>query len=750
MQVKKLNQSILNVPDWAQFLSRSSVIIATVLLGSALIMAIAANWLSWPKLLRVVLIQATITALVLFAWKRGQQKSKEWASVYSLSSLSVNLAAIAIGGLLALIGQSYQTGADPWWLFAIWALLLLPWLITLRSLFIILLVLVLTNVALFLFAINSITVASGQPMSLLFIAINLLAIYLGRNSNAQIVLRPVAMLLLVGTVLLWQAATWIEDLNGATLQGVLCLAIFIGLAVYYARYRVDFLTAVLSYAGVYVLSLALIAFSGRFSTDTVLLLFFVGAALGFVLIRDLRRLWGRSSMLKEPWFLRLVYLLVQGLVALFFMLAYLLVIGELHEVVIHLYVVSSVVAIVLLQRGKRRAFSQDLPLFLLLSSMVLGAVGLSAFGANKDVLFTWFILLSLVVYAFSPKDWLLRFCSAFIATALAAVWWFSYILIPGYIQLFLFAAVLVLAAVLYYQPSSSPLLKPLWWAWVVALVLSVAWEPPYHLVPAALPPLGILALLGWVWAYAQRDSVLFWSSALLLTAALGQHYYLLEWSLIQKAMALAVGGLVLGVCALLLQGLISKPDSGTKTAPASTKHLKVVVPPRITAGLWLGLGAVLLMSGQDVARKEYLLANGVPVILTLAPVDPRSLMQGDYMALNFTLSRQVEQMMAEDMNLRAAKTSSVLVYMKSSAQGPSALVALQNPVNSYVYWINGVEEELNNLAVLRMQRNKGRWLPNGIDAWFFPEGQAAAVEQARFGEFKTNAQGRALLYQLID
>lgn len=70
-------------------------------------MAIAANWLSWPKVGRVALLQATITALVLLAWWQGKNKPNDWTRAHSLSSLSLSLAAIAVGGVLALIGQSY-------------------------------------------------------------------------------------------------------------------------------------------------------------------------------------------------------------------------------------------------------------------------------------------------------------------------------------------------------------------------------------------------------------------------------------------------------------------------------------------------------------------------------------------------------------------------------------------------------------------------------------------------------------------
>jgi uncharacterized membrane protein len=43
------------------------------------------------------------------------------------------LAFLAIGALFAYFGQTYQTGADPWQLFAVWALLALPLCLAARS-----------------------------------------------------------------------------------------------------------------------------------------------------------------------------------------------------------------------------------------------------------------------------------------------------------------------------------------------------------------------------------------------------------------------------------------------------------------------------------------------------------------------------------------------------------------------------------------------------------------------------------------
>jgi uncharacterized membrane protein len=46
--------------------------------------------------------------------------------------LSLLLGAIFTGVLLALYGQTYQTGADPWQLFFNWSLLILPWVVISR------------------------------------------------------------------------------------------------------------------------------------------------------------------------------------------------------------------------------------------------------------------------------------------------------------------------------------------------------------------------------------------------------------------------------------------------------------------------------------------------------------------------------------------------------------------------------------------------------------------------------------------
>ena len=50
---------------------------------------------------------------------------------------------------------------------------------------------------------------------------------------------------------------------------------------------------------------------------------------------------------------------------------------------------------------------------------------------------------------------------------------------------------------------------------------------------------------------------------------------------------------------------------------------------------------ILVLINWQIWSKERHLAEGEVVFLELAPVDPRSLMQGDYMALRFALANRV-------------------------------------------------------------------------------------------------------------
>lgn len=96
-------------------LVRAVMLGAALLLGLSLIMAVASQWGVWGRGTRFALLQAAVALPVLALL--AVPKARPAAGL---------LALLAQGGLLAYFGQTYQTGADPWQLFALWALLGLP------------------------------------------------------------------------------------------------------------------------------------------------------------------------------------------------------------------------------------------------------------------------------------------------------------------------------------------------------------------------------------------------------------------------------------------------------------------------------------------------------------------------------------------------------------------------------------------------------------------------------------------------
>jgi uncharacterized membrane protein len=104
---------------WRGFLDRLSLWLGVTALGAAVIFFVAANWAAIGRWAKFGLVEAVVVAGVLaYAWL-GTERTSGKAALLGAS--------LALGALLALVGQTYQTGADTFELFASWAALILPW-----------------------------------------------------------------------------------------------------------------------------------------------------------------------------------------------------------------------------------------------------------------------------------------------------------------------------------------------------------------------------------------------------------------------------------------------------------------------------------------------------------------------------------------------------------------------------------------------------------------------------------------------
>ena len=135
----------------------------------------------------------------------------------------------------------------------------------------------------------------------------------------------------------------------------------------------------------------------------------------------------------------------------------------------------------------------------------------------------------------------------------------------------------------------------------------------------------------------------------------------------------------------------------------------------------------LVLVNVSIAGKERLLRDGRIVYLELAPVDPRSLMQGDYMALRFKLANDA---------LAAAKGAAALDGHIVAAQDARGIAA-------YRRFHDGKPVAADE--ILLRYRVRYDELKFATNAFFFQEGTGARYEQARYGEFRVAPDGELLL-----
>nr|WP_255016738.1 GDYXXLXY domain-containing protein [Psychrobacter sp. PraFG1]UTT87693.1 GDYXXLXY domain-containing protein [Psychrobacter sp. PraFG1] len=156
--------------------------------------------------------------------------------------------------------------------------------------------------------------------------------------------------------------------------------------------------------------------------------------------------------------------------------------------------------------------------------------------------------------------------------------------------------------------------------------------------------LGISALVGYIfWYYYQLDSSLLLKAGSMLAVAAA--LFMIRWAMRRLV------GIPKSTEHLTQSHLPSQADAKSLIYANVPTYANVRTYANVptTTRAWgtnlaaaiLGLLLTLSVVNISIAKNEKLLATGESVLLKLAPVDPRSLMQGDYMALNYALSEQI-------------------------------------------------------------------------------------------------------------
>jgi len=140
--------------------------------------------------------------------------------------------------------------------------------------------------------------------------------------------------------------------------------------------------------------------------------------------------------------------------------------------------------------------------------------------------------------------------------------------------------------------------------------------------------------------------------------------------------------------------------------------------------------AILAVVNHQIVQKELILTDGDTVLLRLAPRDPRSLLQGDYMALRYAMADAVAGA------AQRAQVNDGLIVIELAENGEATFVGLY-----------GGEQLSRNQQILRF-RKRGDSVRLASDAFFFQEGQWETYRDAVFGELKVSDEGEAVLIGL--
>ncbi len=160
---------------------------------------------------------------------------------------------------------------------------------------------------------------------------------------------------------------------------------------------------------------------------------------------------------------------------------------------------------------------------------------------------------------------------------------------------------------------------------------------------------------------------------------------------------------------------------------------------------------ILFVINFSIYKKEQLLEEGQIVYLKLAPVDPRSLMQGDFMALRFELANTIQSKLKNKPDfiehIGSKQSFDGLVYVKLDANNVASFISFNAATEAQETAISPSESAKTIPLEFRLRKGQVKFATN---AFFFEEGKGKTLEAAKYGKFRVNPDGELLLVSLHD
>ena len=865
--------------SWQRYLNLLFLLLTVGFLTSGVVTLIAANLDYFSDLAKIYGLQTLLVVTVVLGIycfireSRRQAKEKLKWKTYSLFFV----VSVLIGGLFTLVGQTYQTGADVWQLFAVWTLCQLPFLLLFPNVASALLFAATANVAFYLFneqnSYNSMCYAVLINVGLLVIS----ELFSKTFHDQHWRILPKVFLVLTfaslfGLIVIYDmyfyAYAWGELGRSPLSSLIIAIPALITLYVY-QKYRFDFINLIIS----------VIALLGAYCFLASLLIHDVeeGGVLGLIgftftvmainwLVKRYKREYPNSK--KFHWAISILWV-VALLIAVVTIGVWLFFSFGLEESGALVFgILLFVVALFITLNKETDEQSKNLAgLFFLIANSFLGFYLLVKF----DNLFL------LLGYEFSEDSNFGIFISALIFTVIIIV---SYKLMPNSLvrillvtQLLVFWQIsynlyfhnyslnntwfnnawfnkiqLLSSIVLFYwvmRPNQSARihLKPIVWG----IVLFSLWiSVPSYMVPSYMAfPLvdyGLIdtdvssdvmpadamsidnvlqVLSGQFWPHFQFDvshilyllvcalplivyalmnkhseskhteavlillalslfalgfvgiPVILYLTALLLlvywtdsraffgllvfafVVYLGGFYYQLSIPLLYKGALLVSFAVIFAIVTLFLHARYKAPSQS-----AVENHSVFKAP------IWLvGVFVIALLGAVNykVQQFEDVLATGKPIVLKIAPVDPRSLMQGDYMVLNYAILSEIQQSqflsesnesLESNESIDAGEANEAIGIDESSPSGKKVYILVhldKNHVATFCEEQSEIPTDFKHCTpnVYLPIRYKG-WFPElPSQDYFFAEGKGEYYAQAEYAEYRFK-DGILLLARLLD
>ena len=866
--------------SWQRYLNLLFLLLTVGFLTSGVVTLIAANLDYFSDLAKIYGLQTLLVVTVILGIycfireSRRQATEKLKWKTYSIFFV----VSVLIGGLFALVGQTYQTGADVWQLFAVWTLCQLPFLLLFPNVASALLFAATANVAFYLFneqnSHNSMCYAVLINAGLLVISELFSKTF---HDQYWRILPKVFLVLtfvsLFGLIVIYDmyfyAYAWGELGRSPLSSLIIAIPALIALYVYH-KYRFDFINLIIS----------VIALLGAYCFLASLLIRGLeeGVVLGLIgftftvmeinwLVKRYKREYPNSKKfhwaISILWMIALLIALVTIGVWLFFSLG----LDESSAFIVGILLFGIAWSITL-NKDKNEYTTILAGLFFLIANSFLGFYLLVKFDDfflllgsefSEDSNFGIFIstliftVIIIVSYKLMPNS-LVRIL---LVTQLLVFWQISYNLYfhnyslnntwfnnAWFNKIQLLSSIILFYWVMRPNQSARIHLKPIVWG----IVLFSLWiSVPSYMVPSYMAfPLvdyGLIdtdvssdvmpadamsidnvlqVLSGQFWSHFQFDvshilyllvcalplivyalmnkhseskhteavlillvltlfalgfvgiPVILYLTALLLlvywtdsraffgllvfafVVYLGGFYYQLSIPLLYKGVLLVSFAVIFAIVTLFLHARYKAPSQS-----AVENHSVFKAP------IWLvGVFVIALLGAVNykVQQFEDVLATGKPVVLKIAPVDPRSLMQGDYMVLNYAILSEFQQSqflpesnesLETSESIDAGEANETTGIDESSPSGKKAYILVhldKNHVATFCEKQSEIPTDFKHCTpnVYLPIRYKGGWLPRlPSQDYFFAEGKGEYYAQAEYAEYRFK-DGILLLARLLD